>query len=66
METEDGILEHVTDNSTLSVRKLLEQFHISRSSISRILQNNLLRPYHFQRVQALTPENFQPDFSFAK
>lgn len=66
METADRILEHVTDNPTTSVRKLSEQFHMSRTSVSRILQNNLLYPYHIQRVQALTPEDFQPRLQFCQ
>ncbi|XP_074035402.1 uncharacterized protein [Leptinotarsa decemlineata] len=51
----ENILEAVADDPSMSIRNLSEQFHTSKSTIHRIIREQLLHPFHFQKVHAMTP-----------
>lgn len=64
VDTEERILEQVMDNPSTSVRQVASNADASSSTVNRIIKNNLLYPYHIQRVQALSAEDFQPRMNF--
>lgn len=59
-EVEESVLESVGQDPGTSTRKIAVQENISRSSVWRIMHEQQLYPYHIQRVQSLTPDDFQP------
>lgn len=61
---EERILNDVGDNPRMSTRQLGSQFQIGHNTVWRILREQLLYPYHLQRVQGLTPADFGPRVTF--
>ncbi|KAL7640497.1 UNVERIFIED_CONTAM: hypothetical protein RMT77_008772 [Armadillidium vulgare] len=57
-DVEEQVLQELEDSPTTSTRKIAATLHISHSTVFRVLKNQLLYPYHFQRVQALLPTDF--------
>ena len=54
---EENILNSVDANPEVSVRELAVQTNIAKSSAFRILKEQVLHPYHMQRVQYLLPRD---------
>jgi len=50
---EERILRAFEDNPRNSVRRVADMFGMSSIVVHRLLRQNGLRPYHFQRVQQL-------------
>ncbi|XP_074029232.1 uncharacterized protein [Leptinotarsa decemlineata] len=63
---EENILEAVADDPSMSIRNLSEQFHTSKSTIHRIIREQLLHPFHIQKVHAMTPQDFPARLEYAK
>lgn len=57
VENEERILQVVAENPRISVRRTAIQEGIPKSTVWEIIHDQLLYPYHFQRVQALKPED---------
>lgn len=57
-QVEENVLNEIEENRTTSTRKIGLNVNVSSSTVFRILKNNLLYPYHIQRVQALLPTDF--------
>lgn len=57
-ELEEQILDVVEDSPGISTRKIAADMNISGKTVWKILKENLLYPYHIQRVQALLPNDF--------
>src|SRR5678816_2810305 len=51
-------LQELEDSPTTSTRKIAATLHVSHSTVFRVLKNQLMYPYHIQRVQALVPTDF--------
>uniref|UniRef100_A0A1B6L5Q6 DUF4817 domain-containing protein n=1 Tax=Graphocephala atropunctata TaxID=36148 RepID=A0A1B6L5Q6_9HEMI len=58
IDVEDEVLRAVEEDPTTSTRRLASAVRISHSSVWRILNNQLLYPYHVQRVQALSEHDY--------
>lgn len=55
---EEELLDAVEEAPGVSTRHLSRQFGVSHTTVHRVLQDNLLHPYHIQRVQDLLPRDF--------
>ena len=58
LHVEEAVLHAVEEDPTTSTRKIAANLNISNVQVWRILKNQLLYPYHIQRVQALLPADF--------
>ncbi|XP_054259967.1 keratin, type I cytoskeletal 9-like [Macrosteles quadrilineatus] len=58
IDGEDEGLTAVEEDPTTSTRRLASAVRISQLSVWRILNNQLLYPYHVQRVQALSEHDY--------
>lgn len=65
IEMEENILDLVTDDPTISVRKLATPLYTSKSLVHRVLQEQLLHPYHFQKVHSMTPDDYPARVEYA-
>lgn len=66
-ETEEQILHAVEEDPSLSIRKLALRFRVSIGKVHSILKEQLLHPYHIQRVQQLLlPADFLPRENFCR
>lgn len=54
---EEEVLDAVDENPGVSTRSLSRQVGISHTSVHRILREQLLYPYHYQRVQHLIEQD---------
>lgn len=59
LDAEEQLLDIVDRNPGVSTRDAARQIGVSRSTVHTIFRDNLLYPYHIQRVQALS-ENDRP------
>jgi hypothetical protein len=66
IDAEEAILDIAEENSGVSTRQLTSQAGISRDVVMRTLQEQLLYPYHIQRVQALVPEDYPKRTEFCQ
>lgn len=64
--TEERVLRIVQDNPRVSVRSIARMNDISFSVVWRILREQLLHPFHIQRVQALNPNDYGPRREFCQ
>jgi hypothetical protein len=55
---EEQILQHIADNPGSSTRRTAAVVATSHVTVWRVLREQLLYPYHLQRVQALTPSDY--------
>lgn len=51
------ILNSIENNRKISVRLIAAQENIPKTSVHEVLKEQMLHPYHFQKVQALLPED---------
>lgn len=62
--TEESILDAVFDDPTTSVRKLALQINTSKTTVAKVLQEQLMHPFQIRKVDALLPEDFQARVQF--
>lgn len=63
---EENILQLVFEDPSVSIREMTSRTQVSRMSIWRVLNEQLLHPYHLQRVQGLTPADFPARVNFCR
>lgn len=63
---EEAVLDEIEQHPETSTRKISQTLNVSHMTVSRILRDQLLYPYHIQRVQALMPRDFQPRVEFGQ
>lgn len=56
-DLEEAVLNSVEENPNTSVRRLSSEFEVSRSTIHRILQEQLLYPYRLNRIHEILPQD---------
>ncbi|RZC33201.1 hypothetical protein BDFB_014725, partial [Asbolus verrucosus] len=66
LNTEEVVLDAVYENPSICIRRLSGRFDVSLWTIWRTLHEQLLYPYHVQRVQALRPTDFVPRRAFCE
>lgn len=64
-DNEENVLRLAEGNPSTSTRAITQRLGISQSIVWRILSANQMSPYHLQRVQAVTPEDYQHRRDFA-
>lgn len=65
-EAEERVLEEVAANPGSSTRRIALQENVPKSIVCEILHEQLLHPYHLQRVQPLKPQDLQPRVQFCE
>lgn len=65
-EVEEAVLNVVENDPATSTRKIAATLNISHVLVWKILMDNLMYPYHIQRVQALLPRDFPLRFNFCQ
>lgn len=63
---EERILRAFEDNPGNSVRHAAQTLGISRHVVHRVLRQNELHPYHYQRVQQLLPRDAEQRIYFCE
>lgn len=66
LEAEDAILQIVDVNPSVSTREIARAVGVSQFTVHRTLREMQLRPYHIQRVQCLTINDYQPRLVFCQ
>lgn len=56
-EAEERVLHLIGNNPNIGVRSIAVQEDIPKSSVHEIVKEQLLYPFHYKKVQALTPED---------
>lgn len=62
---EEQILDDIADHPSTSVRKLSAQHNITKSVVHCICKEQLLHPYHVQKVHAMSPEDYPQRLQYA-
>lgn len=62
---EERVLNAVDENPSSSVRKLSGENNITKSVVHRILLEQLLHPFHIQKVHAMTPDDYPARLQYA-
>lgn len=65
VQLEENILDTIADNPSISTRTLAAQLHTTKTTIHEVLKEQLLHPYHLQKVHQLLPEDFPSRIQFA-
>lgn len=58
VELEEDILQIIHANPRTSTRKIANEVNACPTTVWNVLKENLLYPYHVQRVQALLPDDY--------
>jgi AraC-like DNA-binding protein len=58
LANEEAILNIVEEDGTRSIREIAQEVDISSRSVHRVLNENVLHPFHYTRVQHLEPEDY--------
>jgi hypothetical protein len=58
LANEEAILNIVEEDGTRSIREIAQEIDISSRSVHRVLNENVLHPFHYTRVQHLEPEDY--------
>lgn len=66
VEIEEEVLDQVAENPSTSSRIVASNLPVSHMTVWRIWKENLLYPYHIQRVQGLHPRDFPLRMQFAR
>lgn len=66
VELEEAILNEVEQRPSTSTRQIAANFGVSHTLVWSVLRDQLLYPYHIQRVQALLPRDFPPRLRFCQ
>lgn len=62
---EEAVLNLIDEQADISTRKIALQLHVNHVTVFAILKEQLLYPYHIQRVQALLPRDFPNRLAFS-
>lgn len=62
---EEAVLNLIDEQPDISTRKISLQLHVNHMTVFAILKEQLLYPYHMQRVQALLPRDFPNRLAFS-
>jgi hypothetical protein len=65
-ELEEAVLDEISEHPETSTRKISQTLNVNHMTVWQILKDQLLYPYHVQRVQALLLRDFQPRIDFAQ
>lgn len=65
-QLEETILEAVSENPQTSTRSVASDVGVSNSTVWSVLHEQLLYPYHFQKVQHLLPDDFPSRSNFCQ
>lgn len=66
VEVEENILHTVEDDPSTSSRLIAVQVGVSKSTVNRVTKEQLLYPYHVQRVQDLLPTDHEGRVRFCQ
>jgi hypothetical protein len=55
VEKEEAILERVEEEPSISTRRLEHEVEVPKTIVNDVLKEQLLHPYHVQKVQELLP-----------
>jgi AraC-like DNA-binding protein len=58
LANEEAILNIVEEDGTRSIREIAQEVDISSRSVHRVLNENILHPFHYTRVQHLEPADY--------
>lgn len=61
---EEEVLNRIEENQSTSSRSIAQNMHVNHVSVWQVLREQQLHAYHIQKVQALTPADFQPRLNF--
>lgn len=64
VDVEEDILHRIDENPRTSTRLISREIGVSHCTVWRTLHKNLLYSYHIQRVQGLSPADFEPRLRF--
>lgn len=64
MRFEEEVLRRIENDPGISTRTLSSQLAVSARTIGRVIQDDQLYPYHYQRVQSLYPGDSQKRLEF--
>lgn len=65
-DLEEQILDMIEADPGTSTRKIAEELQLSHVTVWKVLRQELLFPYHIQRVQALLETDFEPRRAFCE
>lgn len=65
-DNEDVIIEELRHDPTTSQRQMPRRMGIPKTTIQRIIRANKIHPYHYQKVQALKPEDYPKRIAFCR
>lgn len=63
---EEGLLNAVDNDPSTSVRKLSREHNVSKSSVHRILKEQLLYPFHVQKVHSMTAADYPARLEYSQ
>ena len=55
---EEQILQDIDDNPSNSIRKIATQNNVTKWIVHETLKEQLLHPYHVQKVHAMSPDDY--------
>lgn len=64
VDLEEQVLQIVENDAGTSTRKIAAELGVSHVTVWKVLREQQLKPYHAQRVQALTETDYQPRLQF--
>lgn len=64
-QLEETILDEIAENPSNSVRKLSAQVHATKWVVHETLREQLLHPYHVQKVHAMSPADYPARVNYA-
>ena len=66
VDRDELILELVDGNPNLSIRQISDMVRTSTFTVWQVLQREALHPYHYTRVQALQPQDYERRVNFCR
>jgi len=63
---DERVLREFEENPSFNIRRVARIFGITRDMVHRILKQNGLHPFHYQRVQQLLPRDEESRINFCK
>lgn len=63
---EETVLQMIDSNPRTSTRRLHRESGIPKSTVNRIIRDQLIRPFHIQRVQELLPLDYEARSEFSQ
>lgn len=64
VEVEENILDAVFENPTVGIRSVGREFQVSKCTVNTIFQEQLLHPYHLQKVHGLSANDYPARVEF--